>query len=260
MRVKRIDQIEQFIYDNKSVTIDKLCEEFQMSKNTIRRDIDYLAKKGTIQKVYGGVTINESNKTNELISFDERNVKNNASKDSIARTAAQFVEENDTIFIDTGTTTLNMIDYLSHLSHITVITNSIPVIVKALPYENIQLISLPGLVKRSTSSLTGAGSVDFLKAYNITKAFMSCTGLSISNGISNASPEEYEIKKTAMEQSQKHILLADHTKFDKTSLMKYSALSQLNMLITEEKPPTAYVEYFDELHIKLVITCEGDLH
>ena len=71
MRSKRIDLVENYIINHKTVSIDKLCEVFDVSKNTIRRDLSVLVEKGTIKKVYGGVTVNENQ---ELVSFEERNV------------------------------------------------------------------------------------------------------------------------------------------------------------------------------------------
>lgn len=146
MRSKRIDLIEKYIYKHKTISIDKLCEEFKMSKNTIRRDIDTLVDRGVIKKVYGGVTVNSSNK--ELLSFEERTIKNNFAKLSIAERASQFVEDGDSIFIDSGTTTFNMIEYLKDKKNITVFTNNLNVIVQAIPYENIEIICLSGKLTR----------------------------------------------------------------------------------------------------------------
>lgn len=188
MRSKRIDLIEKYIYKHKTISIDKLCEEFKMSKNTIRRDIDTLVDRGVIKKVYGGVTVNSSNK--ELLSFEERTIKNNFAKLSIAERASQFVEDGDSIFIDSGTTTFNMIEYLKDKKNITVFTNNLNVIVQAIPYENIEIICLSGKLTRKTSSFTGLTAPDILSAYNLNKCFMACTGISLENGVTNTSPDE----------------------------------------------------------------------
>lgn len=250
MRIKRIDLIEQYVFKQKSVSIDSLCENFDVSKNTIRRDIDFLVKKGSIQKVYGGVIANEHRDVNELIPFEDRHITNSTSKDMIARTAAMLVEDNDTIYIDTGTTSLNMIDYIKD-KKCTIITNNIQVIFRALPYSNINVISLPGTLKRETLSLVGTDSVDFLRNYNINKAFMACTGISISNGLTNATTEEYQVKKAAVENTRIHYVLADHTKFNKVSLMTYCTLNQIQHVITDELPDAEYIDFFKENSITL---------
>lgn len=255
MKIKRIDQIESYIFEHKSVPIDKLCEKFQISKNTIRRDLDVLTKKGTVAKVYGGVIAIEQKNSNisVLTSFNERNIKNSEAKNKIVKAAVQFVNDGDTVFIDTGTSTSNIIDHLSHLNKVTIITNSVQVIYKAQAYPNINLIGLPGVLNRDTSSLVGSGCSKYLKTYNIDKAFMACTAISLENGISNASSEEYEIKKTAIERSHQHYLLVDHTKFDKTSLMTFCQINQLDYIITDIQPDDEYVEYFRHNNIRLEI-------
>lgn len=250
MRTKRIDEIEQSIIEHKSISLDSLCEEFQVSKNTIRRDIDTLVKKGTIKKVYGGVTVSENPPPNELLPYEERHVKYFDEKDKISKAAAEFVEEGDVIYIDTGTTCLNMVDHLSHKS-CTIITNSIQVCLKAIPYVNLNLICLPGSLKRETLSFVGNELTGYLSTYNINKAFMACTGITIENGLTNATTEEYTVKKSVIENSHTHFLLADHTKFGHFSLMTYCPLDAIHHVVTDSMPISDYCDYFREHHIAL---------
>lgn len=237
MRMSRIEQLEQYILEHKSVSIDKLCEVFQISKNTVRRDLDVLVTRGNIEKVYGGVVACDTLAgIPELVSFNERNIKNREAKNQIAALAATYVREKDIIFIDTGTTTVGIVDHLSHLANVTVITYSIQVINRAMAYPNINLISLPGTLKRDTASLVGASCTDYLKDFNIVRAFMACTGISVQHGVCNASTEEYNIKKMALARSNKHYLLADSSKFEKSSLMTYGEISQFQYILTEMLP------------------------
>ncbi|MDO4296559.1 MAG: DeoR/GlpR transcriptional regulator, partial [bacterium] len=127
-------------------------------------------------------------------------------------------------------------DHLAHLSSVTGSTYSVQVINRAMSYPNIRLISLPGSLKRDTASLVGSSCTDFLKDFNIRRAFMACTGISAEYGVCNASTEEYNIKKTALARSQKHYLLADSSKFGKTSLMTYGEISQFQYLLTDAMP------------------------
>lgn len=260
MRVKRIDLIEKYIYENKFVSIDKLCEEFQISINTVRRDLDTLVKKGAVTKVYGGAiaTNKQIENISTLISFNERHIKNSEAKDKISKEASKYVKDGDTIFIDSGTSTISIINYLGNINQLTVVTNSIQVMFKVLSYPNIKLIGLPGNLKHDTASLVGSRCVRDLKTYNISKAFMACTAISLNSGITNASPEEYEIKKTALEQSHEHYLLVDHTKFDKSSLMTYSSIEQLDYVITDIQPNDAYMDYFDKHNVKIIVADEQE--
>lgn len=255
MRTERIDQIEEYILTNKTVTIDKLCEAFNVSKNTIRRDIGQLLDRGRIKKVYGGVTALPDSPLIPLTPYSLRNTTFESEKDLICKRAASFVEDNDLIYIDTGTTSQNLIDYLGN-KKCTIITNSLQVAIKAVNYPNITLISLSGKLKRETLSFVGSTVEEALKTYNIGKAFLCCTGVTMKNGLTNASMDEYQIKKIVVENSQCRYLLADHTKFGKFSLMTYSPLSDIEHVITDQKPSADYMNFFSTHDIDLNITGE----
>lgn len=248
MRSKRIDLVENYIINHKTVSLDKLCEVFDVSKNTIRRDLSVLVEKGTIKKVYGGVTINENQ---ELVSFEERNFKNSNSKILIGKAAAEFIEDGDTIFLDSGTTTVNIIDFLKDKKDITIFTNNVTAICKAMHYSNLSIICLSGILNRKTQSFTGLHSTDILKSYNINKCFMTCTGISIKRGVTNSTKEEFKIKKTAITRSAECFLLADSSKFDHVSLMTYCEIDDLDYIVTDKEPNEKFVQYFEDKNIKL---------
>ncbi|WP_313152136.1 DeoR/GlpR family DNA-binding transcription regulator [Lacrimispora sp.] len=244
MRISRIDQLEQYILEHRTASIDALCEEFKISKNTLRRDLEILVARGTVEKVYGGVIACENaSPIPNLVTFHERAGRNAQSKQRIAALAASFVRERDIIFIDSGTTTMGIVDHLTHLGTVTVITNSLQVINKSMNYPNINLIVLPGSLKRDTASLVGSSCVEYLEDYNIVRAFMACTAISLQAGVCNASTEEYIIKKTALKKSQKHYLLADSSKFGRTSLMTFGEIGQFDCILTEQMPDDDFSSY-----------------
>ncbi len=234
MRSQRLDSIKEYIYQQKTVTLDQLCDEFNVSKNTIRRDIDELVASEKIKKIYGGVTV-EGYKP--MISFDERNISNLQSKQLIAKSAAALINDNEIIFIDSGTTTMHMIDYIKDKKNLTILTNSIEVIMRSIPYPNINVISLSGSLNRKTLSFTGTSCAAVLSNFNISKAFIAATGISTNGGASNSSPAETEIKRTALLKSQKNYLLVDHTKFGIISLMTFSNFDNIDSVITDKMPP-----------------------
>ena len=111
MKSQRLDMIEEYVLEHKNASLDTLCEKFNVSKNTIRRDVDILLKRGSIMKVYGGVAALETPQTLPLLSYEERGGRPDEKKE-ICRRAAELVAEDDTIYIDTGTTCLNLVDLL----------------------------------------------------------------------------------------------------------------------------------------------------
>lgn len=258
MRAKRIELINEYIKENQSVSMEQLCQKFEVSINTIRRDIDTLSSNGSVIKVYGGVVANNNSPkhSSTLRPFHERNDRNNAEKLLISQQAASYVEKGDIIFLDSGTTTLNMIPYLKDVTNLTVITYSIPALLKLLDYESIKVISLPGLLLRGTASLVGSCGVTYLSSFNITKAFMACTGISLSRQVTNATFEEYEIKQAALSRSEQHFLLADHDKFGSAGIMTYSNITNMDCIITDQEPSSEYTEFFKTNDIRLdIVSC-----
>ncbi|RDY28073.1 DeoR/GlpR transcriptional regulator [Romboutsia weinsteinii] len=251
MRSNRILDLENYIIENKTVSLDTLCEVFEVSKNTIRRDLNELVLKGSIKKVYGGVSVNDES---SLVPFDERNIKNMNFKIDLGRCAAEFVNDGDIIFMDSGTTTLNMIDYMKDKHNVTILTNNLEIIVKSLNYPNLNIITLPGSLIRETNSFVGIDTISMLRKYNINKSFMASTGISIEGGITNSHPLESEIKRLAIDKSSESFLLVDSTKFDSAALVTYADIRDVNSIITNSLPSKKYVEYTKENSINLIIT------
>lgn len=253
---KRINKIEEYIKEHKSVSLDELMEVFKVSKNTIRRDVQELVERDEFKKVYGGVAVKDEDQTAKLEPFQDRQVRHQKEKKIIAKAAAQFINDGDIIFIDSGTTTIELIEYLKG-KNVTVLTNNLDFILRALPFENLSVISTGGLLERKTNSFGSIKYIDFLNAYNIKKAFMASTGVSLTNGVTNASPLESELKTAVVNRSIESYLLIDHNKFDKYGLMTYCTLDNIDYLITDQMPSQTYKEYIEANGIKLVLAEEG---
>ncbi|WP_050698553.1 DeoR/GlpR family DNA-binding transcription regulator [Anaeromassilibacillus senegalensis] len=249
MRSQRIQQIEAYINEHKTVTLDQICESFQVSKSTIRRDLDEILADSRYKKIYGGITVQTQK---AQASFDERNIAQLGEKKRIAALAAEQVRDGDIIFIDSGTTTLHMIETLSKRDNLTILTNHLEIIYRAIPYPNINVIALSGQLNRKTLSFTDAGSVQELKNYNISKAFLSTSGLSIASGVTNSSPMESEIKRMAVQRSRQVFLLADHTKYNTASLVTYCGLEQIHVLVTDARPPVDIIQFLEDHQISIL--------
>ena len=233
MKADRILEMERYILQQGAATMDELRLHFDISMNTVRRDVAELLTRGTVEKVYGGVCARKNEQT--LTPYEVRRRGSEGAKAAICRRAAELVHDGDIIFIDSGTTTLHIIDYLANKRDVTIITNNLEAIVRALPLENITIIALPGQVRRKTHSLTGDDAVHYLRRFNITTAFMAATGLS-SHGVTNSSPMEYEIKKCAVQAAEKTALLISQSKFGATGLMTYAQPGDFDMIVTDSLP------------------------
>ncbi|WMT27610.1 DeoR/GlpR family DNA-binding transcription regulator [Bacillus aerius] len=247
IKTKRIQQIKEYVFDRESASLDELVTHFGVSKNTIRRDVQVLVESGVLKKVYGGAAVNHST----LVVYQERKTRQLSKKQLIGKAAAAFVEHGDMIFVDSGTTTLEMLPYLKE-KRITVVTNNVDFITQAMPYEHLTIFSTGGMLERKTNSFVGYQSVERLKAYNVNKAFIASTGLSIDHGVTNSSPLETDIKKTLVEKNAKTFLLVDDSKFDHYALTTFCDLKDIDIVVTNEEPNEDYLQYGKEHDVKFV--------
>lgn len=230
MKSFRLRRMEQYILEKENVSMEDLCKEFDISMNTVRLDVASLVKKGSIKKVYGGVC---SNRQNSLVPFEERKLKNSDQKKEVCRAAAELVKDGDIIYVDSGTTTMYLPDYLGERKNITLLTNNLNAIMRAVPYENIQVICLPGILERKTNSFVSAETGQILARYNIKKAFFAATGVTENGDVTNSSSLEYEIKREAMQNSEHKYLLLDSSKFGKSALLTYAHISDMEQVIAD---------------------------
>ncbi len=247
MRTDRLRDIEQYVLAREAASLESIAAAFGVSMNTVRRDIKQLVGEGRLVKVYGGVHSPQGN--GALVPYQQRNVQNNEEKVDIARRAAACVEDKDIVFIDSGTTTNSLINFIPDDISITVITHSFIVMSNALPRENIRLISLSGELVRGTYSFCSPATSEELSNYNINKAFMASTSVSRAGDVTNSSPFEYATKKMAMEKSALAYLLIDSTKFGDASLFSYAKLSAFSKVFTSRGMDPAFLTLCEQMQV-----------
>ncbi|WP_240468636.1 DeoR/GlpR family DNA-binding transcription regulator [Gracilibacillus sp. YIM 98692] len=251
MKTKRIAELQAYIQKHETVSLDELVEQFAVSKNTIRNDVQELVKSGHFKKIYGGVSVNYS----PALPFQDRKIRNHNAKVRIAEQAARYVKDGDIVFIDSGTTTLEMVHFMED-KKVTIVTNNIDLIIQALPYENLTVYSSGGMLERRTKSLTSINIRESLEDYNINKAFLASTGISIKNGVTNSVPLESELKALAVKHIDTNFLVVDHKKFDQSALTTYCTLDKIDYLITDQLPSKDYVDFANKHNIQLVVAPE----
>lgn len=234
MRESRRKEMAAYISRKGSATMQELCTAFPVSMNTIRTDVAFLEKTGTVEKVYGGV---RSVLQQEIPLFAQRAKLHTSAKLAIARQAAFHVNDRDTLFVDAGTTTMHLLDMLPQDIHATIVTGNLAIIAQAASKPNLELIVLPGALNRRTNSVADVSTLEFLARYHFGKALLAATGLSADGKLNVSSYLDFEIKRLAVQQSEQRILLCDSAKFGATGLMSYASLSEIHQLITDAACP-----------------------
>lgn len=234
MREVRRKQMEALIAKQQTLSMEALCEAFGVSMNTVRADVAYLVKTGAVQKVYGGV---RAVSHQEVPLFTQRATQHPDAKRQIARRAEALVQDGDVIYIDAGTTTMHLMDFLDSAKHITVLTGNLSAIAQASAKANVELILLPGVLNRRTNSVVDGSTLEFLARYQCSKAFMGVSGVSEDGRLCVSTYAEYELKKLAVQRSQMAYLLVDSSKFGGAGLMSYGTLADMTQIITDSGCP-----------------------
>ncbi|MFV0412861.1 MAG: DeoR/GlpR family DNA-binding transcription regulator [Oscillospiraceae bacterium] len=249
VRSDRLSQMEQYVLENRHVSLVEICQRYGISINTARRDIKELLKSGSIIKVYGGVSA--ADRTN-AVPFEVRNEKGDYEKRGIAALATAYIKENDIVFIDSGTTTQYILDYVPEDLSFTVITYSIKVLFAAAARPNIRLVVLPGEFYRETNSFCGTDAQKILETYSIHTAFMAATTVSREGLVGNSFAPEYEIKRTAVARSYKKVLLIDSTKYGKVSLRAYATLKDFDQVFTGQTVEQEFCELCEANQVEVL--------
>ena len=230
MKELRRKQITAYVASKKTASMEELVKEFGVSMNTIRTDVAYLVHAGALNKIYGGV---EYCCDQSVAIFTARQVKNVAEKKRIARSAAGRLQNGDCVFIDAGTTTMYIPDYINPKLNLTMVTANLYVINSVIKLPNVRLIVLPGELDRRTNSLKSEGLLADLDRCSFTKAFMGCSGVSVDGRAMVSNYAECAFKSKALEKSRSAFLLADSEKFQKTSVINYAFLNQFTGMISD---------------------------
>ncbi len=233
---ERRDIITELVNDNGVMTVQELVEKLDSSAATIRRDLTELDRQHRIIKVFGGATaLSDVNTQDDVNGKKEIHVEE---KETIGKDAALLIHDGDYVYIDAGTSTLRMIDYIK-ATGVHFYTNGI-VHAKRLLERGFEVSVIGGRVKKSTEAIVGPDSVQALQKYHFTCAFMGTNGISLDAGYSTPDVDEGMVKSEAIRHSARSYVLADHTKFGEVSPVTFAKLSDCS-IVTDRRPDHRYL-------------------
>lgn len=250
LAIERRNLILDMLQRDKRVVVSELSALFDVSEETIRRDLEKLSEEGYVVKTYGGAVLNEDNFTD--MPFVIRKNTNVNEKQIIGKLIADIVEDGEKIMIDSSTTSVFAARYLKTHKNITMITNSVQVLVEMSDVPSFHVISTGGNLRGDTLSLTGTQVDKAFSAFNVDTAIFSCKGIDIAAGATDSNEVSAYIKKTILSASRRKFLAVDHTKFDKTALVRICRADELTHIITDQKPSDEWLEYLSANNIACV--------
>lgn len=246
---ERMQLILDYLQKNARISVEEICNLYKISRDTARRDLVNLEKQGSIVRTHGGAilpTINEEPK-----SYSERLLYDVEEKHKIAKLSASLVKERDTIILDTSTTVQACAELLEN-KQCNVITNSINVADILSRKTNIKVFLPGGKLNNDHRYLYGMVTVTMLSNYFADKSFIGALGVS-EKGVTVSDDEDAAVMQKMIEQSREVIVLADHTKFNKTANFKVCNLSQIDFIITDKQPDEPFMQLLHKNSVCLLI-------
>lgn len=239
---ERQHAILNLLQKQKIAKIAELIDATGASESTIRRDLSELERQQKLKRIHGGASL-PSRKSDEP-GMSEKITAFTKEKERIGALAASYVEDNDSIYIDAGTSTEAMISKIT-AKNVTIVTNGLNIINTSIQHDFYTYV-LGGYVKSGTHAFIGKAAAEAMQKYRFDKAFLGTNGVDLTFGYSTPDPEEAYIKELAIRESQQAFVLADSSKLDQTSFTCFGSLTDATLLTDSNKDTLEYLHKLAE--------------
>ena len=237
---QRHEEILHILQEKGAASVSELTELLHASESTVRRDLMALAKLGKLNKVHGGATLNAKDLILREDNIDDKLQKQMAEKREIAAYAAGQIQSGDFVYLDAGTTTLLMLEFLQ-VKGATFVTNGI-VHARELVKKGFKTYILGGELKSTTEAVIGLAAAQNLQNYNFSKCFIGANGITVKQGYTTPDTDEAYLKAAAIERSFVSYVVADSSKFGKVSTVSFAPLDAAAIL-TDHLPDPVYSQH-----------------
>ncbi|HEY8456788.1 MAG TPA: DeoR/GlpR family DNA-binding transcription regulator [Actinopolymorphaceae bacterium] len=225
--------------------VAELTQTFGVSEMTIRRDLAKLQGEGVLRRVHGGAVRHERSP------FETRTVRFAAEKQRIAKRAAEFIGDGESVAIDTGTTAHYVARELRSRTDLVVVTNSVNVAVEFRATPN--KVLLTGGVLVPELCLVGSFALDALRRLHVNTLVLGCGGMTPERGLTYFDIEETEVRRSMVEIADRIVVVMDHSKFGRTETVALAAISEIDVLVTDRRPPAAIEQVCRRHEVEVVV-------
>ncbi|HBP65766.1 MAG TPA: DeoR/GlpR transcriptional regulator [Desulfosporosinus sp.] len=222
--------ILQLMESGKPVKVGDLSQRFEVSESTVRRDLQELENGGLIQRTHGGAI---SVQSGFELSYQEKEIRFYDEKQKIAKAAVELVKDGETVFLDAGTTTLQ-IAYGLQGKPVTVATNSMDIAEVFVEDAQVEVIVLGGSLRKNTRSLVGFLTNEMLANLHFDKVFLAANAVDLDLGVTTPNLMEAETKRHMVRAGKEVILVIDHSKLWEKAMCKICSLSEIDLLLTDD--------------------------
>ncbi|EPJ46377.1 MAG: glycerol-3-phosphate regulon repressor [Osedax symbiont Rs1] len=247
---QRQSKILALINQKGFISIDELVELFDVTPQTIRRDLNQMADANKIRRHHGGAE-RESSTENE--DYQSRKIQNLAAKKAMAQQVAAMVPNGSAIFINIGTSTELVARALLQHSALRVVTNNIHVASILSANEDFQVIIAAGEVRHSDGGIVGEATCDFISQFNMDIGIIGISGIGDDGSLLDYDLREVKVAQAIIANSSKVILAADHSKFGRSAMVKQASINQIDVLVTDQAVPEKVANILSEQNIAVII-------
>lgn len=233
-------------------TIEALAERFNVTHQTIRRDVNRLANAGLIARFHGGVRLLES--TTENIAYRQRQAIAAGEKQRIARAIAARVPNGCSLIMNIGTTIEAVAHELLRHNDLRVITNNLNVAALLSGNPNCEVIVAGGVVRTNDQAIMGEATIDFIRQFKVDIGLIGISGIEPDGTLRDYDYREVRVARTIIDQSRQVWLAADHTKFSRAAMVELATLEEIDMVFTDQDPPSALSDRMAQHDVTCVVS------
>lgn len=248
---QRREKILELIREDGHAKVLDLSRIFKVTEVTIRQDLERLEKEGFIEREHGGAFL--KNIGTHVKNIALQNQTNIPEKVAIAKKAVSYINDGDTIILDSGSTTTEIAKLISGYKNLTVLTNALNIALILGADPGITLVVTGGEFKAPTLSLTGQKAADFFQNIHVDKLFLATAGITLKSGLTYPSISDIVVKRAMIESANEVILVADSSKIGTNSFASLGALSLINQLITDSKITPDNINVLRENDVNYII-------
>lgn len=250
LAIERRNHILEKLQSEKRVVVSELSNYYGVSEETIRRDLEKLENEGLVIKSYGGAVLNQHSVFD--LPFNVRKNKQIVEKQQIAELVSKFVRDGEAIMLDASSTSVYIAKKLKEKKKLTVITNSVEVLVELYDMSEWNVISTGGVSRQKSFALVGSHAEELISSYHVDKAIISCKGLDVHGGFTDADEQNISCKRMMLRAAKERILTADSSKFGEVAFKKIAAWSDITKIITDKKPSQEFLCEFENQGIECI--------
>ncbi|WP_270166842.1 DeoR/GlpR family DNA-binding transcription regulator [Paenibacillus sp. SYP-B4298] len=252
---ERKRKIAEYVQTRSRASVPELAAHFQVSESTVRRDLRDLEGEKLLRRTHGGAVALELQDSREP-SFVEKEDRLAEQKELVAEAALSFIQEGDTIFLDSGTTTYRLAKRLKRLGKLTVVTNSTMVMQELHSSPMIELVMTGGSLRHETLAMVGPIADRAIASVRVEKLFLAINGIDPESGLTTPNLTEAQTKRMMMESAKQVYLLTDHSKYGKVAFAKVADLSEVHHIIVDDGISARAVQEMESEGIQVTIAKE----